>query len=325
MSTMRALQFDQFGSPDVLSVRNIAIPVPRAGEVLVKISSSAVNPSDVKNVQGLLGATLPRVPGRDFAGTVVSSGAWSGKEVWGSGAGFGVDRDGTHAEFVAIPSSWLAEKPKHLSMSEAAACGIPYLAAWMGLVEAAALEGGENILITGALGAVGRAATQIAHWRGAQVIGAGQVAASGNRGAYVNTREPGWVERVREFAGGGGVDVVLDAVGGPVFEDCLRCLRQGGRQIAMASAGDRRVCFDLPDFFHKLLRLVGIDTFKLKGEEIARIMNSLQSGFENADLPPPEFDEHALDEATETYSAVNRGTSGRRQVFTFERDVRHPQ
>jgi NADPH2:quinone reductase len=325
MSTMRALQFDQFGSPDVLSVRNIAMPVPRTGEVLVKISASAVNPSDVKNVQGLLGATLPRVPGRDFAGTVVSSGTWSGKEVWGSGAGFGVDRDGTHAEFVAIPSSWLAEKPRHLSMNQAAACGIPYLAAWMGLVEAAALERGEHILITGALGAVGRAATQIAHWRGAQVIGADRVAVSGNPGAFVNTTEPGWVDRVKELAGGGGVDVVLDAVGGPLFEDCLRCLRQGGRQIAMASAGDRRVCFDLPDFFHKLLRLVGIDTFKLKGEEVARIMNSLQSGFEKADLPSPEFEEHTLDEAAETYSAVNQGTSGRRQLFTFERDLRQPQ
>jgi hypothetical protein len=94
--------------------------------------------------------------------------------------------------------------------------------------------------------------------------------------------------RVREFSGGRGVDVVLDAVGGPLFEDCLRCLRRGGRQIAMASSGERRVSFDLPDFFHKLLRLSGIDTFKLEGEDIARMMNSLKSGFDNGSLHPPE-------------------------------------
>jgi NADPH:quinone reductase-like Zn-dependent oxidoreductase len=91
MNTMRALQFDQFGSSSVFSVRNVAMPVPTAGEVLVRISASSVNPSDVKNVEGRLGATLPRVPGRDFAGTVVSSGPWSGKQVWGSGAGFGIN------------------------------------------------------------------------------------------------------------------------------------------------------------------------------------------------------------------------------------------
>jgi NADPH:quinone reductase len=153
MNTMRALQFDQFGSVSVLSARNVPMPVPTAGEVLVRISASSINPSDVKNVEGKLGAraTLPRVPGRDFAGTVVSSGSWNGKEVWGSGAGFGITRDGTHAEFIAIPSSWLAEKPKHLSMTRAAACGIPYVTAWMGLVDAGDLQREEQILITGAL------------------------------------------------------------------------------------------------------------------------------------------------------------------------------
>jgi NADPH2:quinone reductase len=247
----------------------------------------------------------------------VSSGPWSGKEVWGSGAGFAISRDGTHAEFVAIPLSSLAEKPKNLSMAQAAACGIPDLAAWMGLVEAAALESGEQILITGAQGAVGRAATQIAHWIGAEVISAHRARAHACAGSFVDTSQPGWVDHVRGFSAGRGVDVAFDAVGGPLFEDCLRCLRQGGRQVAMASSGDRRVSFDLPDFFHKLLRLVGIDTFKLEDEDIARLMNSLKARFENGDLRPPEIEEHRLNEATEAYDAVSKGTSGRRQVFVF--------
>jgi NADPH:quinone reductase-like Zn-dependent oxidoreductase len=79
MNAMRALQFDKFGPPDVLSVREVAVPVPKAGEVLVKVSAESINPSDVKKVEGRFGATLPRITGRDFAGTVVSSGPWSGE------------------------------------------------------------------------------------------------------------------------------------------------------------------------------------------------------------------------------------------------------
>jgi NADPH:quinone reductase-like Zn-dependent oxidoreductase len=198
-------------------------------------------------------------------------------------------------------------------MTQAAACGIPYLVAWMGLVEAGDLQAGEKILITGALGAVGLAATQIAHWRGAKVIGADRSNATG----IVNTGDLVWVNQVREF-GSGGVDVVLDAVGGALFEDCLRCLRQGGRQIALASSGDRRVSFDLTDFYHKLLRLSGIDTFQLKGEGIARMMNSLKSGFESRVLHPPEVEEHSLNEAVEAYAAVTKGTAGKRQILVCD-------
>jgi NADPH:quinone reductase len=314
---MRALQFDKFGSPDVLSVREVAVPLPKAGEVLVKVSAASINPSDVKNVEGRFGATLPRIPGRDFAGTVVSSGAWNGKEVWGSGAGFGVTRDGAHADFLAIPSSWLAKKPKDLPMKQAAACGIPFLTAWMGLVEAAVLKSGEQVLITGALGSVGRAATQVAQWRGANVIGAGRAGQRSDAVPFVHTDQPGWVDQVREISGG-GVDVVLDAVGGPLFADCLRCLRRGGRQVVMASTGDRRVLLDLPDFFHEQLRLVGIDTFKLEGEVIARFMNSIKAGFEEGRLTLADVQEQNLEEAGEAYSAVSKGTARKRQVFVFD-------
>jgi NADPH:quinone reductase len=85
MSTMRALQFDKFGPLDVFSVREVAIPAPKAGELLVKVAVVSINPSDVKNVEGRFGPTLPRIPDRDFVGTVVSSGSWSGEEIWGRG------------------------------------------------------------------------------------------------------------------------------------------------------------------------------------------------------------------------------------------------
>jgi NADPH2:quinone reductase len=172
MTTMKALRFEKYGPPSVLSIQQVPVPDLKPGEALVELHASAINPSDVKNVAGVFKASLPRIPGRDFAGVVVAGDGWKGKEVWGSGAGFGVSHDGTHAQYIVVSSDGLSEKPASLSMEQASAVGVPYLAAWSGLVDAANIQAGETVLITGALGAVGKAATQIAHWKKAKVIGA---------------------------------------------------------------------------------------------------------------------------------------------------------
>src|SRR6202043_1156002 len=107
---------------------------------VVEIKATAINPSDVKNVAGLFQSSLPRVPGRDYAGGIVGGDAGKGGGVWGSGAGFGVARDGAHCEYVVIPTDWIARKPSHLSMEQAAAVGVPYLTAWSALVHAANIQ-----------------------------------------------------------------------------------------------------------------------------------------------------------------------------------------
>lgn len=157
----------------MLAVEEIPTPEPRKGEVLVQIKASAINPSDVKNVAGRFNASLPRVPGRDYAGVIVGGDAENGSEVWGSGTGFGIDRDGAHAEYVVIPAEWISQKPPNLSMEQAAAIGVPYLAAWSALVPVGNIQPGETVLVVGVTGAVGRAATtnrtleeSPRHWRG---------------------------------------------------------------------------------------------------------------------------------------------------------------
>ena len=82
---MKALQFSAYGPPVALSIKEIPKPEPREGEVLIQIKATAINPSDVKNVAGHFKASLPRVPGRDYAGVVVGGDAEKGLEVWGSG------------------------------------------------------------------------------------------------------------------------------------------------------------------------------------------------------------------------------------------------
>ena len=130
------------------------MPVLQKGEVLIQIKAAAINPSDVKIVAGIIKASLPRVPGRDYAGVVVDGEAKKGMEVWGSGAGFGVTRDGCHAEYLAVPAGWISQKPTNLTMEQAAAIGVPYLTAWCTLVLAGNIQAGETVLIIGVSGAV---------------------------------------------------------------------------------------------------------------------------------------------------------------------------
>jgi NADPH:quinone reductase-like Zn-dependent oxidoreductase len=320
---MKALRFRRYGTPGVLSIEEVAVPSVDAGDVLVQVHAAAVNPSDVKNVAGAFKASLPRVPGRDYAGMAIGGEpSWNGKAVWGSGSGLGVTRDGTHAEYLVVPSDWLSEKPARLSMTEAAAVGVPYLAAWSGLVQAAAIQAGETVLITGAMGAVGQAATQIAHWKGAKVFGADRLEAPVGIDAWIDTRTSDMPTEVKRFTSGRGVDVVLDAVGGPLFEPSLRSLRTGGRQVALTSVGSRRVEFDLSDFYHNALRLIGIDTMKLSGPESASIMNELRAGFDTGALAPPTVTTWPLDRAVDAYTAVDKGTAPAKHALLVREDTR---
>src|SRR6202453_2295380 len=170
---MRAMQFDKVGSLDYLKIVDTPKPRPVSGEVLVRIKAAGINPNDVKNVLGKMHETsVPRIPGRDFAGVVVEGPSeWINREVFGSGGNLGFGRDGTHAEFVTVPVTALNPLPKNLTFEQAAAMGVAYLTAWAAVVTTARIQAGETILITGTTGAVGDAAAKIAKKQGARVIG----------------------------------------------------------------------------------------------------------------------------------------------------------
>src|SRR4029077_4511335 len=116
-----------------------------------------------------------------------------------------------------------------------------------------------------------------------------------------NTRTDDLRKRVFELTDGKGVDAVLDAVGGPMFERALGCLRIGGRQVAIASTGDRRVSFDLIDFYHNLSRLIGVDRMKFTPGDVAAIADELRLGFEAGALKAPPFQLVPFENASEAY------------------------
>jgi NADPH2:quinone reductase len=317
---MKSLRFAEFGSPSVLHIEEVAIPEPGDGETLVRVKGAALNPSDIGNVAGRFKkTTLPRTPGRDFAGVVAKGTDHEGEEVWGSSPQLGIVRDGSHAEYVVVPTKALSPKPKSLSMAQAATIGVPYITAWASIINAAQIQAGETILVVGAGGAVGQAATQIANWKKASVIGAATRSdpITGTK-AVVNTKTEDLRERILELTAGKGVHAVFDTVGGPMFEPALRSLAFGGRQVAISSGGDPRVSFNLVDFYHNNSRLVGVDSYGLTMEQIAGILDELRVGFETEALKPPPIEGIPFEKAVDAYSRMAAGQAKVKLVLTFD-------
>src|ERR1700729_2231405 len=170
---MRALRFTEFGDPSVLHVTDLPDLTGTAHEAVIRVEAASVNPTDVKNQAGAMDWTvLPRTPGRDFAGVVVSGPPeWQGAAGWGNGGSPGFIRDGSHAELMSVPVEALVRKPERLSFDEASTVGVNFVVAWYGAVETAQLAAGETIAVFGVSGGVGGAVAQIAHALGAKVIG----------------------------------------------------------------------------------------------------------------------------------------------------------
>lgn len=317
---MKALRFHSFGAlSSVLRIEEIPTPATERGDLLVQVKAAAINPSDVKNVQGVFSqTTLPRTPGRDFSGIVVGKGEHEGREVWGTGPGLGMTRDGAHAEYVSVPPEFAALKPDTLTFEQAAAIGVPFTTAWAALIGAGQLKAGETILITGAAGAVGSAAIQIANWTQASVLAADRnsLPIPGAQ-AVINTTKEDLRQRVLELTGGKGVQVVFDTVGGPLFEPALRSLRFGGRQVAIASTGGSRVSFDLVEFYHNRAHLIGVDSNKFEPSELRMILAELSRGFEAGSLKPPDLEAAPFDRAVESYEKVATQSGAKKQILTF--------
>ena len=134
----------------------------------------------------------------------------------------------------------------------------------------------------------------------------------------INTKTEDLRKRVLELTAGKGVDAVFDTVGGPMFEPALRSLRSGGRQVAISSAGEPRVSFNLIDFYHNFSRLLGVDSYGLTPRQIGEIAAELRPGFEKGVLKPPPIEIVPFDKAVDAYSRVAAGQAKAKQVLSFE-------
>jgi NADPH:quinone reductase len=298
---MRVVLIERFGEPSELRQREVTRPDPQEGEVLVKVHTAAVNRSDILNARGLVPfKTLPRIPGRDFAGVVVEGPRdLVGTEVWGTGSGdLGFTRDGTHTEYIVLPGGAMVPKPDNLSLEGVAASGLAHLAAASALLKLGGVSSGETVLVTGAAGGVGSAAVKIARWNDARVIGAIKDASERETAqemgveVIVDTSREAVSEAAIAKTGGRGVDLVLDTVGGPLFEP--EQPGHKGRMVVITAVGETRVYFNLFDFYRKELRLFGLNTLMLDAED--RVLQA-----------PPIAGRYLLEEARSAYALVESG------------------
>lgn len=247
---MKAVWYERFGPADeVLTLGEMRDPQPGPGEVLVRIRTSAVNPSDVKLRAGARpGAEMvfPRViPHSDGAGVIEAVGAGVdpgriGARVWLWNAGW-QRAFGTAAEYVALPSTQACDLPDATSFEEGACLGIPAMTAWYALFGDGADLSGRTVLVTGGAGTVGRYACQMAALAGARVI---TTVSSDEKGrhstadTWVNYRETDMVAEIRDLTDGAGVDRIVEVDFGVNQAAALELIRPGGVISAYASAGD---------------------------------------------------------------------------------------
>ena len=228
---MKAMILTAAGQP--LVQNDIAKPAPAAGQVLVRIHASAVNPLDLKIAAGKAAHArmpLPAVLGIDMAGVVEAVGAGvtafaPGDAVFGMTGGVG-GVQGSLAEYAAVDADLLAHAPSAISLREAAAIPLAFITAWEGLVDRARVQPGQSVLVQGGAGGVGRMVVQLALAFGAQV------AATGRPAQRESIEAMG--ARFLEQAEGEEFDIVYDTIGGEVLDASFRLVREYSGHVVSA-------------------------------------------------------------------------------------------
>ncbi|MGD8584231.1 MAG: NAD(P)-dependent alcohol dehydrogenase [Chloroflexota bacterium] len=239
---MKAIVFTEYGSPDVLELKEVEKPTPREGEVLVRIHAAAVTFGDPAVVRGEpyivrlwsgLRAPKVQIPGKEMAGMVEAVGQQvkqfkPGDEVYGDLSDCGW---GAFAEYVAVPESVLAPKPANVSFEEAAAVPESARVALQGLRDKGGIQAGQKVLINGASGGVGSFAVLIAKAYGAEVTA---VCSTRNLDSARANGADHVIDYTKEdfTQNGQQYDLILGCNGYHSLLDYRRALRPGGRYVA---------------------------------------------------------------------------------------------
>lgn len=239
---MKACVVQELSGPSGLVYTEVDDVSDGGGNVVIDVRAAGVCFPDLLLTKGEYQLKLPPpfVPGLETAGVVRSAPARSGFRVGERVSAFGVL--GGYAEQVAVPVSNVVRSPAELDDAEAVSLLVNYNTMYFALARRAAMRPGETVLVLGGAGGVGTAAIQIA-----KAMGAGQVIAVVHREGAIDyvasvgadvvlPLTEGWVEEVHKHTHGRGVDIVVDPIGGPVFDDAIRALAIDGKLLAVGFA-----------------------------------------------------------------------------------------
>jgi NADPH:quinone reductase len=239
---MRTVFCSEYGPPETLRVEERPTPAPGLGQVLVAVAAAAVNFPDVLIIANRyqVSVPLPFTPGSEFSGVVEAVG--EGVADWQVGDRvFGAAMSGAFSEYVAVPAASLRRVPIGADLVSMAGFWVAHVTAYHALRSVAEVVPGDRVLVLGAAGGVGLAAVELATLLGAEVIAAAssaeKLAVCRTRGAAhtINYSTEDLRDRIRQAAPG-GLDVVIDPVGGPMAELALRSTKWGGRFVTVGFA-----------------------------------------------------------------------------------------
>ena len=307
---MKAATYEEFGGPDKVKITTLEVPDLQEGEVLVRIRAAGVNPVDYAVREGYLKDFLPYefpvIPGWDMAGVVEKRGFSArrfkvGDEVYAY-ARRPLVKYGTFAEYIVLPETYLAKKPKNLSWEEAAGVPLVGLTAYQSLFDAGQLEQGQTVLILGASGGVGSLGIQLAKVNGAKVIG---VASEKNHAFMkqlgadhtIDYKDTNIGEAVKKIMPG-GVDLIFDCASGETLEQSLPALKPNGTLVSILNQGEN---IDPKINFHYVFV-----------EPNASQLDHLRELAESGRLKVHVSKTYSLDEAVEALNQIQSGhTTGK--------------
>jgi NADPH:quinone reductase len=263
--TMKAIQVNQLGGPEVLEITQLPVPEPRAGWVRVRVQAVGLNFADILNVRGeyLTRARVPFIPGMEFAGVIDALGegvtSYEKGELVAALGG-----TGAFAEYACVPAAAVIPIPPNLSVKEAAALPVSYYTAYFSLKTLGNAKAGETVLIEAAAGALGTASIQLAKAMNLRVIATASSEAKlelakslGADQAFISSRQD-LRDAVMGATDGKGVDVYLSVVGGSGFQDRLTTMNSRGRVMVIGNASQEGSSLNPTALMKKNVSVIGV-------------------------------------------------------------------
>ena len=307
---MKAIRVREFGGPEVLRIEDVPELKPGPSEVVVRIHAAGVNPVETYIRAGVYARkpSLPYTPGTDGAGTVEATGKNATRFVPGARVYVAGSLSGTYAEQALCDESSVFPLPQHVSFAQGAALGVPYATAYRALFQRAAARPGETVLIHGASGGVGIAATQLARAAGLRVIGtAGSdrgrtlIKAEGAHEA-LDHKTPDHFDKALSLTGGRGYDVILETLANVNLARDLTILAHGGRVVVVGSRGNIEI--NPRDVMMRDAAILGMSLWNVSGPDLFSIHSALAAGLENKTLRPIVSEEIPLADASRAHTAI---------------------
>ena len=331
---MRAIIVDKFGAPERLRVGDVAEPVPKADEVLVTVYAAPVNYVDLLVIGGTYQflPPLPFTPGKGPAGVVAAL----GRNVTSLRVGdrvLAMAEQGGYAEAVTVVANQCYRLPASMSFTEAASLSLVYDTAWFALRERARLEAGETVLVLGASGGVGQAAVQLARAMGARVLAgilrpereASVRAAGADSVIDLSATDLRDSLRAQVYAvtEERGVDIILDPLGGTIFEAAVRALAWCGRLVVIGFAAGAIPTIRTNYLLLKNIEISGLqisDYRKRRPERVAACFTEIFSLYEQGKVKPATATAFPLVRAGEALTALREQRAAARAVLRLRDD-----